>query len=177
MQSHANQKTVSIWVRILSFLWDYILIAGYIILLVGVFYLARPILVPLFTAGPLPSEITGFLFITLPVYLYFAVCEGSKMHATWGKQKMGIIVAGVNGRPFGLGSSLLRSALKFLPWELAHFTIWHMVTPTGYADSIIYALLAAVYGLVIIYLLSPLMSKRNQTVYDFIAGSVVRYKD
>jgi uncharacterized RDD family membrane protein YckC len=170
-------KSVSIGTRIIAFLWDYVIILGYIILLIGVSLLARPLVIPLFTTNPLLAEITGFLFITLPVYLYFAVCEGSKSHATWGKRKMGIVVAGIRGQPIGLVSSLFRSALKFIPWELAHFTIWHMALPSGYPNYFIYSLLGTVYGLAIIYLVSPLWSKDKQTVYDSIAGTVIRYKD
>jgi uncharacterized RDD family membrane protein YckC len=172
-----NLKSVSFATRVIAFFWDYIIILGYIILLIGVSFLARPQLIPLFTTNPLLAEITGFLFITLPVYLYFAVCEGAKSHATWGKRKMGIVVAGIYGQPIGFGSSLFRSALKFIPWELAHFTIWHMVIPYEYPIYLIYSLLGTVYGLVLIYILSPLWSKNNQTVYDFIAGTVIRYKD
>ncbi|WP_235549278.1 MULTISPECIES: RDD family protein [unclassified Paenibacillus] len=172
-----NLKSVSFATRIMAFFLDYIIILGYIILLIGVSFLARPQLIPLFTTNPLLAEITGFLFITLPVYLYFAVCEGSKSHATWGKRKMGIVVAGIYGQPIGFGSSLFRSALKFIPWELAHFTIWHMVIPSEYPNYLIYSLLGTVYGLVLIYMISPLWSKNNQTVYDSIVGTVIRYRD
>ncbi|GGD59670.1 RDD family protein [Paenibacillus nasutitermitis] len=177
MLEHGKFHTVSFGTRIAAFLWDYLMIAGYIIVLVGISFVARPLLVPLFTTNPLQAEFTGFLFITLPVYLYFALCEGSKFHATWGKRKMGIVVTGNNGQSIGLCTSLFRSALKFMPWELAHFTIWHMVIHSGYADSVIYSLLAAVYGLVLIYLISPLWSKNKQTVYDFLAGTVIRSGD
>jgi hypothetical protein len=34
-----------------------------------------------------------------------------------------------------------------------------------------------VYGMVIIYLISPLWSKNKQTVYDSVSGTVIRYKD
>ncbi|MCM3626177.1 RDD family protein [Paenibacillus glycanilyticus] len=177
MNKHVNVLNVSLGTRILAFLWDYVIIAGYISFLIGVSFLIRPLLLPLFTTDPILAEITGFLLITLPVYLYFAVCEGSKSHATWGKRKMGLVVTGIYGQPIGLGSSLFRSALKFLPWELAHFTIWHMVIPSNYSDSLYYSLLGTVYGLVFLYLLSPLWSKNKQTVYDFIAGTVVSYKE
>ncbi|GIP38968.1 hypothetical protein J31TS4_22480 [Paenibacillus sp. J31TS4] len=90
---------------------------------------------------------------------------------------MGIMVTGRYGQSIGLGSSLVRSALKFAPWELAHFTIWHMVLPSDYPESLIYSLLAVVYVLVLIYLISPLWSKNKQTVYDLIAGTVIRYKN
>jgi uncharacterized RDD family membrane protein YckC len=177
MLKHGNLRSVSLGTRLIAFLWDYIIIAGYIILLIGVSFLIRPLLIPLFTTNPLLAEINGFLFITLPVYLYFAICEGSKWHATWGKRKMGVVVSGINGHSIRLGSSLFRSALKFVPWELSHFTIWHMVIPSKYPNSLIYSLLATVYGLVLIYLISPLWSKNKQTLYDFIAGTVIRYKD
>jgi uncharacterized RDD family membrane protein YckC len=171
-----NVKHVSTGTRLAAFLLDYVIIACYLCLLVGVSLVARPLLMPLFTTNPIVAEITGFLFITLPVYLYFALSEGAGSHATWGKRRMGIAVAGVHGEPIGLGTSLFRSALKFFPWELAHFTIWQMAIPAGLPDYWIYSLLAAVYGLVLIYLLSPIWSKKNQTVYDFMAGTVVRYE-
>lgn len=177
MHRREKLKSVSLGTRIIAFLWDYVIISGYIILLIGVSFLIRPLLIPLFTTNPLLAETTGFLFITLPVYLYFAVCEGSKSHATWGKRKMRVVVTGVHGQSIGLRTSLFRSALKFLPWELAHFTIWHMVIPAEYPESLIYSLLATVYGLVLIYLISPLWSKNKQTVYDIISGTVVRYKN
>jgi uncharacterized RDD family membrane protein YckC len=172
-----NLKSVSFSTRIIAFLWDYIIILGYIILLIGASFLVRPLMIPLFTTNPYLAEITGFMFITLPVYLYFAICEGSKAHATWGKRKMGIVVTGIYGQPIELGSSFFRSALKFVPWELAHFTIWHMVIPSDTPDYLIYSLLVTVYGLVILYLISPFWSKNKQTIYDSIAGTVIRYKD
>ncbi|CAM3568366.1 RDD family protein [Paenibacillus lupini] len=176
MHRHGNLTNVSLVTRIIAFLWDYVIITGYIILLIGISFPLRPLLIPLFTTNPLLAELNGFLFITLPVYLYFAVCEGSQSHATWGKRKMGIVVTSIYGNSIGLGSSLFRSALKFLPWELAHFTIWHMVIPSDYSDSLIYSILAIVYGLALIYLISPFFSKNKQTAYDFIAGTVIRYK-
>jgi uncharacterized RDD family membrane protein YckC len=173
---HESLKKVSLGTRIIAFFLDYVIISVYLFLLFGLSFFARPFLVPLFTASHLSAEITGFLLITLPVYLYFAISEGLKLHATWGKRKMGIVVVGVRGQPIGLGRSLFRSGLKFVPWELAHFTIWQMVIPSEYPKYLIYLLLMTVYGLVFIYLISPLISKNKQTVYDCIAGTVVMYK-
>ncbi|MCQ6557160.1 RDD family protein [Paenibacillus mendelii] len=177
MQRKGYSRYVSLGTRIIAFLWDYIILSCYIMLLIGVSFLARPFLVPLFTSGPLSAEITGFMFITLPVYLYFAISEGAKSHATWGKRKRGIVVIGVHGQPIGIGRSFLRSALKFIPWELAHFTVWHMVIPSGYPDALIYGLLAVVYGLVFVNLLCALLSQNKQTLYDMIAGTVIQRKE
>ena len=173
---HENQKDVSLRTRLIAFLWDYVIILCYLFLLFGASLFARPMLIPLFTASSFSAEITGFVFITLPVYLYFSISEGLKWHATWGKRKMGIVVAGVRGQPIRLLHSLFRSSLKFAPWELAHFTIWHIVIPSKYPDYLINLLLMTVYVLVFIYLLSPLKTKNKQTVYDLLAGTVVRYK-
>ncbi|TDF98043.1 RDD family protein [Paenibacillus piri] len=177
VHGHGNLKFASFGTRIISFLLDYVIISCYIILLIGLSFLAKPLLIPLFTTNAWSAEITGFFLITLPVYLYFAICEGSKSHATWGKRKMGIVVVGIHGQSLGLGRSLFRSALKFIPWELAHFTIWHTVIPSGYPEYMIYSLFATVYGLVFVYLLCALISKNKQTVYDFIAGTAVSYKN
>ncbi|WP_246469889.1 RDD family protein [Cohnella nanjingensis] len=173
----ATGRPVPMRVRIVAFLWDYLLICGFLVLLIGVASLARPVLAPLFQAGPLRAELTGFLFLTLPVYLYFAISEGSRRHATWGKRKTGIVVAGVRGQPIGMGASLGRSALKFLPWELAHFTIWHMTLSPSYPDAVLYTLLAVVYGLALLYLVGPLWNKRRQTLYDAAAGTVIQFAE
>jgi uncharacterized RDD family membrane protein YckC len=177
MQRHGNLKRVSFGTRIIAFLWDYLIISGYLILLVGISFPAKSLMTPLFTTSPLLAEFTGFLLITLPVYLYFALSEGSKSHATWGKRKMGIMVTSLHGQRIGLGRSLLRSAIKFIPWELAHFTVWHIVIPSGYPDYIINSLFAAVYVLIFIYLISPYISKTKLTVYDYIAGTDIRHKE
>ncbi|SDX07458.1 RDD family protein [Paenibacillus sp. CF384] len=176
--ARGNLNGVPLGIRLIAFLWDYVIISGYIVLLIGLSFLIRPWLTPLFTTSPWLAESSGFLFITLPVYLYFAICEGSSVHATWGKRRMGIVVASRrHGNPVRFGASLLRSALKFAPWELAHFTIWHMVIPTDYPDALIYSLLGTVYGLVLVYLISPLLNRNRQTVYDLIAGTVIRYRN
>jgi hypothetical protein len=56
-------------------------------------------------------------------------------------QENGAVAAGIHGQPIGLGAALLHSALKWFPRELAHFTIWHMVLPSGYPDYVIYSLI------------------------------------
>jgi len=170
-------KIVSLGTRIIAFLWDYVIILGYLLLLFLLSIFARPFLIPLFTVNSLSAEITGFLLITLPVYLYFSICEGGKLHATLGKRKKGIWVMGIDGRSISLRRSLFRSALKFAPWELSHFTIWHIVIPSNFPDYLINILLITAYCLVFIYLVSPLMNKNKQTIYDIIAGTVVRYKN
>lgn len=124
---HASLK-----LRICAFLLDYLVIAAYGILLGIVSFLLQPVLLPLFTASPLSGQITGFFLITLPVTLYFAICESSKWQATWGKRRMGIQVIDRDGNRPRLGRSLVRATVKFIPWELAHFVVWHLALPSDY---------------------------------------------
>jgi hypothetical protein len=70
----------------------------------------------------------------------------------------------------------VRSSAKFLPWELAHFTIWHYVygaaghaSPPGWTAFT----LAAVYVLAALYLLSLFIGRTHRTIYDRLSGSRV----
>ena len=59
--------------------------------------------------------------------LYFAVSEASPWQATLGKRALSIRVAthGAGGR-LSFRRTLLRAALKFAPWELAHTVLWRV---------------------------------------------------
>ncbi|WHY70136.1 RDD family protein [Fictibacillus enclensis] len=171
------QKYVSFGLRLKAFLWDYVFILAYLLVVFGFSFIAHPLLLPLFGESPSSAEITGFLLITLPVSLYFALSEGFQFHATWGKRKMGIIVTDRKGQLAGLGRSVFRTALKFAPWELAHFTIWHMILPSKYSEVFISFLLITDYVLMFVYSISPFLNKKKRTLYDCLAGTEVRYKE
>jgi hypothetical protein len=89
---------------------------------------------------------------------------------------MRIRVRGLDGKRLRPWRSLLRSAVKFLPWELAHFTIWHYVyATTAHAQPPPWTTisLAFVYVLVAAYLISLVMGETHRTLYDRVAGSRV----
>ncbi len=62
----------------------------------------------------------GFLTMTVPVTLYFALCENSAMRGSVGKRVLRLVVARENGERLSFGSALLRNAVKFVPWECGH---------------------------------------------------------
>ncbi len=99
-----------LWVRILAFLVDYVPIAVYLAVLVaGGTWLGRA-LEPLSRAlfgGPVAGEATGFLLITLPVTLYFALSEASSR---------GNSLTPASGRYHSPATSPCRSTLSALPW-------------------------------------------------------------
>ncbi|MFC4619473.1 RDD family protein [Camelliibacillus cellulosilyticus] len=160
--------------RIYAFLLDYLVIVIYGVVVVGGLSIAlRPFITPLFSHSPAVAELTGFILLTLPVTLYFALCEQSRWQGTWGKRRMSIHVINGSGERIGFGRAFLRSAVKFLPWELAHFAIWHFMLPNSLSQSIIIAALIASYVLPVLYLVFPFTNQKRKTVYDWIAGTEV----
>lgn len=166
--------------RIGAFLLDYLIIVAYIVLLVILsvglgFGPLRSVFRAMF-ADPNRSEISAFLLLVLPVILYFALCECSSWQATWGKRKMGLCVIDTHGARLSFPRSLVRSLLKFVPWELTHACLWRIpgwpLAPTT-PSPVITAGLVLVWILVAVYLVSMLMSKKHQALYDGIAGTYV----
>lgn len=58
--------------------------------------------------------------MTLPVVGYFSLTESSRSQGSVGKRAMGLVVARGDGRRLPQSSALLRSVVKFAPWECGH---------------------------------------------------------
>ncbi|MBS4203598.1 RDD family protein [Bacillus sp. FJAT-49754] len=160
--------------RIYAFLLDYLVIAIYCIFVAGtISFVFKSFLTPLFSGSPVIAELTGFLLLTLPVSLYFILFESSKWQGTWGKKKMSIRVLDRASKRIGLGRSTVQTAIKFLPWEVAHFGMWRLIHPTVFSEITIMVILYVAMFTVLIYLLSPLSNKKRRTIYDWIAGTKV----
>ncbi len=71
-------------------------------------------------SGPWLAEAIGFLAVTLPFTLYFALCESSRWQASVGKRIVGLRACRRSGEPLSFARALLRNAIKFLPWEFGH---------------------------------------------------------
>jgi uncharacterized RDD family membrane protein YckC len=169
------------WRRLLGFLVDYLLISVYLGLLTAISFIiqaAGPVAFP--PATGLDPRLTGhavqLLTLTLPVLLYFALAEAARRQATLGKQAVGVkVVTQDGGRPT-LRRSLARSAVKFLPWELAHAALWVgegvPFTASLVLTPLSWGLLATANLLAIGYLVSLFVGTRR-TPYDRLAGTVV----
>ncbi|WP_201366703.1 RDD family protein [Dictyobacter formicarum] len=170
----------SMWRRCSAFLLDYLIISAYLILLViiGLGLRSGPFktIFQIMFADPNVSEVSAFLLLVLPVLLYFALSEHSSWQATWGKRKMGLRVTDASGIRLSLPRSLARSLLKLVPWELTHACLWRIpgwpTTPTT-PSPIVTTGLVLVWVLVGAYLISMLVGKKRQTLYDWIAGTYV----
>jgi uncharacterized RDD family membrane protein YckC len=166
--------------RIKAFGFDYLLILGYLAVLAGVGTWLT--LGPagdrwtLLMSDPSRADLVAFLTLVLPVILYFALSEASDVGATAGKRRIGLRVVGPGGTRLRLPRSLVRSGLKFLPWQMAHTAMFHIpgfpMSP-GEPPAWSPVILSMVWLLVALYLLglTPIFGRR--TLYDRLAGSTV----
>lgn len=165
--------------RVAAFAIDYAVIAAYIGFLTGLNIAVRAALhqrlaLPRTNAAKIEGHAVAFLTLTVPVALYFALSEASRSRATMGKRALGLRVTRMDGGRVPLGRSLLRSAVKFAPWEVAHTAIWHtpgqpFVSPPATRNVVGYALAlcgAAWYA-------GALFVGARRTPYDRIAGTLV----
>lgn len=164
--------------RLLAFALDYLVISAYIVVLTLVTQaaaLAGVSIAGLF-ANPIRADLFAFLLLILPVMLYFALSESSPRQATWGKGRMRLCVSNVTGQRLTFPRALLRSALKFLPWQIAHTSLfqipgWPMNVSTVPTGSVIGFTL--VWVLIFVYLGFLRFHPAYRTPYDFASGSVV----
>ncbi|SES38374.1 RDD family protein [Psychrobacillus sp. OK032] len=160
--------------RIYAFLLDYLVIVLYGIFVVGtISFVFRSYITPLFSSSPVSAELTGLMMMTIPVSLYFILSESFKWQGTLGKRKMGLYVVDGEGKRIGIVRSIFRTAIKFLPWEVAHFGVWRLMLPTEFSQITIFIILNAVNLMILLYLIIPLTNKKKKNVYDWIAGTEV----
>jgi uncharacterized RDD family membrane protein YckC len=165
--------------RIVAWLLDDLLIAAYLVLLTAVSLGLR---VSGVQAGfnnamsqPVTAELLGFVLLTLPVVLYFALLEASPLRSTLGKRALRVAVVEANGDRLSTRRALLREAVRFLPWELSHALLWRVaLSPDRGSISLwVTAGFGVVYALVLIYLATLFIGSQHRTVYDRLAGSIV----
>jgi uncharacterized RDD family membrane protein YckC len=166
--------------RLKAFAFDYLIILVYIIVLAGVNFgiiLRGRLLEEIFPyiASPVVKDVIAFLTLILPVILYFTLQESSHRQGTWGKQKAGIRVVNVQGDTLTTMQAFVRSLVKFLPWQIAHTSIYQIkeFVPGGPSEPFDITGFVLVYVLVGIYILSALILKKHRTPYDWVSGAYV----
>jgi uncharacterized RDD family membrane protein YckC len=158
--------------RFEAFVLDYLLFLGcFYVIAFGVvlLYLFWPaILMPIFS-----NVLTGFLFVTLPICLYYILLESSPRQASLGKRKRGLQVIRKDGSRLTLLRSCSRTLLKFIPFELARICAWQFVFKDMRNSPIFIAEIALVCLLVAANLLSLRKSRTHRTLYDWISNVYV----
>ena len=167
--------------RLKAFMFDYLIICGYILLLIAatlaVIKIAGLMGLSLrWPENPLEADLIAFVTLVLPLILYFTLQESSPKQATWGKRKAGIRVVNVNGGRLTRRQAFVRSVVKLIPWQIAHTSLYHI---PGWPLAVTAVPPVAITGFVLVYLLvgiyvaSALISKKLRTPYDWAAGSYV----
>lgn len=162
------------WQRVGAFALDYVLLFIYLAIILGLDLLASALSASfssLFSNRVL-AQFIAFLLVTLPITLYFAINESSPRQATWGKQRLGIRVTDSNGMRISFGRAFLRTLLKFVPWEIAHTLVWQIKFYQHISPAITGGLIL-VYTLVGLNILSLVLTKTHQTLYDLATRTYV----
>ena len=124
--------------RIGAFCVDYVICACYGAALFGVVLLWNGGRVPQRAVHPLQGQAIGLFCLTIPVILYFAICESSRWQSTIGKRLLGLRVHDMSGDRLPFRKTLMRALLKFLPWELGHTVVHQLVSgaPSGGTNDV-----------------------------------------
>jgi uncharacterized RDD family membrane protein YckC len=178
-----ENRSAGLLPRLGAFALDLIPILVYIILLLivfagiplGIFHLH-----PLQGADPVLFDAFVFVTVVLPVILYFAIQESSLRQATWGKRRLGLQVITKNGGKLSFVQALMRSVVKFLPWQIAHTCLFHIpgwpFAVQGFPEWVT-AGFVILYALLFAYLITLTLTPKHRALYDWLAGSyVVRMK-
>ena len=163
------------WPRTNAFVLDYVIILFYLAAITLLVFLLNSISNIndwLFT-DRVSAQFVAFLFVTLPVTLYFAISESSIRQATWGKRRVGLKVTDYKGERISFWRSFARTLLKFIPWELSHTLIWEIAFSPQADDVLIYYGFGLVYLLAGLNIASLIMTKKHQTIYDLLAKTYV----
>jgi len=166
--------------RFVAFGYDYLVILGIIFTaaIIGSFLAFGPLQdqAAQWLSSPFARDTLAFATLVLPTMLYFAFQEASPVQGTWGKRKTGLRVQTLNGERLSLGRSLLRSAIKFLPWQLAHTCLFHIpgwpFAPEEPPAWVVWGF-GVVWVLVGINIGMLVLNKTHRTLYDWAAGTVV----
>ena len=179
MRGEATISYAGFWKRIKAFAFDYLVILIYLMGLTGIFMVINQTsnFAQRLFASRISAQVSGFLLVTLPISLYFAMSESSKHRATWGKQRLRLSVTDQNGHQIGFPRSLTRTLLKFVPWELSHTILWENYFYPETASRLMAYGFTLVYFLLGLNLASLAFTKSHRTLYDYMAGTIVVEKN
>ncbi len=164
--------------RLKAFFIDYIFILIYlgVILVINLLF---PSVQKLFNSHSLiVAQFFGFLLVTLPVSLYFILSDSVVGKQSFGKKVLKIRVVNQQGLPPTLSHALLRTAIKFIPWELSHFLIYRLVNLGNQEVPLHLTLIGIlIYALMFAYILTAIFTRKKQSLYDMIVKTRVEKYD
>jgi uncharacterized RDD family membrane protein YckC len=130
--------------------------------------------------GTAVAQLLGFATLVLPVGIYLWATESSRSQATVGKRALGLRVVTMDGGRPSRARILVRTVVKLLPWEWAHFWVWQLmaIVLTGGTEipGWVVAGLISSQVLPVAYVLCVAFQRARRGPHDLVAGTrVVRY--
>ncbi|KAB8135743.1 RDD family protein [Gracilibacillus oryzae] len=164
----------SFTLRLKAFMIDYILIFLYLIVIFIFSVFLFPSVQQLFTGSLVTAQFYGFLLVTFPVSLYFIISDSNIGKQSFGKRKAGIRVVKKNGESLSVVHAIIRTIIKFLPWELSHFLVYRLMYLGDAEVPIAYYLVGVlIYALLFAYILTAVFLKKKQSLYDILVKTYV----
>ncbi len=123
---------------------------------------------PTAVSGKLAGHAFAFATMTLPVWLYFSAMEGLGKHATLGKRVLRLSVQA------NLRRAMLRNAVRFVPWEIAHIAIWY-VPGRPFADEMpAFNLTICIVAMALaLAIAASVVISGRRGLHDYLAGTTV----
>ncbi len=106
---------------------------------------------------------------SIPAWTYFCLSDSVWGGQTLGKRMLKVRVIGPSGLPPRIGRALLRTAVKLLPWELAHIGGFAL---QGY-PVIQWVSIGVSNLLILIYLAALIPTKGRRSIHDWVARTQV----
>jgi len=163
--------------RIAAAILDYGFVIGYAILLFGLVGLLFGFdQMGKMEFSPAAGQLIAFSSLTLPVFLYFFMQEKSAKKATIGKRILGLQVVMIKASSNHSRGILIRTVLKLLPWEIAHWGIQWLafyVKKEAAPPIWVWVVLIVPQVVAFFYFVSMLYTKGTLSLYDAIAGTKV----
>lgn len=169
--------TAAYWKRIAAFFIDWLVFALYLAAL-GILSLAglqdglEQVFPGLFQ-NPIAFDSLAFITVILPFTICSALLEHSSWQGTPGKRILKIRVVTMTGGKLSFSQSLLRSGLKFLPWQLAHTAVFQILLGPASLQALFLGLSILAQCLVAANVIAALLNKRHQSFYDRISSTWV----
>ncbi|MCB0061964.1 MAG: RDD family protein [Caldilineaceae bacterium] len=111
---------------------------------------------------------------SLPVWIYFVLCDHAQAGATLGKRLLKIGVRTVTEQRLGWGQALGRTVVKLLPWELVHLAAFALSSDPGQFTILQTIGLTAANLLTLLYFVVAVITRGRRSIHDFLVGTVVQ---
>lgn len=127
--------------------------------------------------GTTMAQLAGFVVLVLPVGVYLFATESSARQATVGKRTLRMRVVALDGTRASRARILVRTVVKLLPWEIAHFFVWNVVdvatSGTVTFPGWLVAGLVVADTIPVVYVLVVALQRDRRGPHDLAAGTRV----